>query len=262
MKILQYNIWDGCRDEHTYEKLAQFIEDQKYEVIAFNELKHWEADEFRVKMGDIGYEHTLMYVTESSPYFVGFASKYPIEKVFATENPPFHHSLLHVKINGIHFLLTHFSPFSGEHREREASYIAGYIQPYMKDPLILLGDLNTLSPLDEPFYERANLIDHYMAKESTRVRHIKDGALNFFPMEILLQAGLQDTIREQGQTLYHSMPTKVHENWPERPFVRIDYILMNDVMMKKGPKAKVLHDEQLAYISDHFPVSCTFNDRS
>lgn len=87
---------------------------------------------------------------KSSPYKVGIMSKLPILLVEATEEL-FHHSSLHIKINKTHFFITHSSPHSDDHRAREAGELAKQVNILQDEPVIVMGDLNALSPQGEFF---------------------------------------------------------------------------------------------------------------
>lgn len=253
MRLLQYNIWDGCHDAQRYQQLHDFLVRESYDIVGFNELKFWTAEAFKRKMSDSGYPHTRFLSMETSAYAIGVASKYPIEVVMTKETEPLHHGMLHVKIGHLHFIITHLSPASSEHRERETVFIGDYVKE-IAEPLILMGDLNTLSPLDKEHYEKINLFEKLNETEHGRKCHLKEGAINYQPMQTLLEAGLHDV--GEYQKLDHSMPTKVHENYKQRRHVRIDYVLVNEQLLNKKLKARVIRTAELEKVSDHYPVEC------
>lgn len=253
MRILQYNIWDGCHEPERYEQLHHLLVEQSYDVVGFNELTNWTTEMFTNTMTDIGYEYSTFFAMETSNYPIGIASKQPIDMIVANEDDPFHHGMLHVKTAGIHFVMTHFSPFSSEHKEREADYIARYIKD-IKEPLMLMGDLNTLSPLDRKHYEDMDMLEQLRKTKNPWSSQTKDGIINYKPMEKLLNTGLTDIC--YSEELAYSMPTKVHANYKERRYVRLDYMLVNDAVLKYKPQANMIHNHVVDYISDHYPIEC------
>jgi len=253
MRLLQYNIWDGCHDRQRYQKLHDFLVRESYDIVGFNELKFWTTEDLKQNMSDCGYPYTRFLGMESSAYSIGMASKYPIEILMTKETEPFHHGMLHVKIKHLHFIITHLSPVSSERREREAIFIGDYVKK-IPEPLILMGDLNTLSPLDKENYEKIDLFAKLNATDHGRKCHLKDGGINYQPMQTLLDAGLHDV--GEYKVLDISMPTKVHENYKERRHVRIDYVLVNDPILNENPKARVVRTKELEQVSDHYPVEC------
>lgn len=252
MKILQYNILDGCRNKERYGELTTWMKKKDYDVAGFNEMNDWTDAEFQEEMEKLGLLHTSLFVMESSRFHIGIASKFPIEKFAAFEEQPFHHGLLHVKINGIHFLITHFSPFESEYREREAEEVAEYIRK-IGEPALLMGDLNTLSPLDASHYQKINELDRIMAAPFLVRQHLKGGEINYRPMQTLLDAGLHDIL---VRPFSYSMPTKIHANHKDRAHVRIDYMLANKALLEYVPEAHIIHDEDISATSDHYPIEC------
>lgn len=256
MRVLQYNIWDGCHDEERYDQLHHFLVEKSYDVVGFNELKSWTETEFTQKMKACGYDYSYFFAMETSAYPIGIASKTPIETILTNEKDPFYHGMMHVKIANIHFIVAHLSPFTGEHRERETNYIAEYTKS-IDGPLIVMGDLNTLSPLDKVHYDEMELLERLSATERGRECHMKNGEINYQPMQTLLDAGLHDVGRVDQ--LDYSMPTKVHANYKKRRYVRLDYVLVNDQLLEKKPSAQIIRNSEVEYISDHYPIECEFS---
>jgi endonuclease/exonuclease/phosphatase family metal-dependent hydrolase len=40
--------------------------------------------------------------------------------------------------------------------------------------------------------------------------------------------------------------------------LRLDYILANKHFFKNNPKVRILHEGDVNYLSDHYPVECTW----
>ncbi|KRG13825.1 hypothetical protein ACA30_14060 [Virgibacillus soli] len=259
MKIVQYNILDGCRTKERYAMLFEWLEQQEFDIAGFNEVNDWTEEEFQREMEKLGMPHTYLYLMKSSPYSIGIASKFPVKKVYATEAPPFHHGLLHVKIQQIHFLVTHLSPFESTIREKETAELARYIQS-IQEPLILMGDLNTLSPLDQEYYRKNHTKDRMIQRSFSKRQHIVDGEINFLPMQTLLDAGLHDI--GIGESLDYSLPTKIKGELQEPIYVRIDYMLVNQAMLQLTPQSMIIRDESVNTISDHYPVLGHLQEKS
>ena len=253
MKILQYNVLDGCREKERYTMFYDFLKNGDYDVAGFNELNEWTADEFQAEMEKAGFTHTYLFEMESSRYLIGIAAKFPINKISAMEEAPFHHGMLHVKIKDINFIITHLSPFESKYRELEAKSLAGYIES-IKEPLAVMGDLNTLSPLDKAHYS----FEKIRASKFQNRQHIRDGAINFRPMQILLDAGLHDV--NMAEKLDYSMPTKIKGELKDPSFVRIDYVLVNSILQKRNPAAKIIRHQDVSTVSDHYPIECKWDE--
>lgn len=257
MKILQYNILDGCREEERYQRLSRWLKNGNYDVVGFNELNGWTQTEFAEKMKDTGFSHSCLFEMETSPYQVGIAAKWPIEVVEMIEEEPIYHGLLHVKINHVHFIIVHLTPFESEHREKETGQIAESINR-IQEPLVLMGDFNTLSPLDETYYKSRHTYEKLLTKESPTRQHIKDNAINYRPMELLLESGLHDVCADSG-TFQYSMPTHIKGELMDPIYLRLDYILVNHYLLEYSPSGEVVRGPDTDTLSDHYPVQCYFN---
>ncbi len=78
MRILQYNIWNGCHDAERNKQLKEFLIKESYDIIGFNELKYWNDVDFIKAMKACGYNHCAFLEMSSSLYSIGIASKTPI----------------------------------------------------------------------------------------------------------------------------------------------------------------------------------------
>ncbi|WP_062108162.1 endonuclease/exonuclease/phosphatase family protein [Bacillus niameyensis] len=253
MKILQYNVLDGCKESGRYNQLKQLLIQEKYDIAGFNELNDWTQKEFQKEMEKIGFSHSYLFEMKSSPYFLGITAKYPIELIYTEEAAPFHHGLLHVKIRDINIIVTHLSPFESIIRELETKKIAEYIRE-IKAPLLVMGDLNTLSPLDKEYHNQINMKEKIQNRSFQNRQHIFEGEINYRPMQTLLEAGLKD-IGFNGSSDY-SMPTKI-KGKPENPtYLRIDYMLANSALLQFEPEAEIVHGSEVDTLSDHYPIQC------
>lgn len=244
MDILQYNILDGCQDEHRLQKLTKWIKNRNDDVIGFNELNGWTAEQFNAQGKEWGFSYSYVFEMKESPYFIGIISKSPIKLMQKTEDS-FHHGLLHVLIQGVHFFVTHLSPNDSIYREVEARKIVQHVDPYKDVPVVLMGDFNTLSPKDVDYDQG------FIPKEYT-----KNGNINYEPMQILMNAPLYDTFTLES--LQYSIPTRIIEDIGHVK-VRIDYILVNDVLLKCHPTSEVIQDEEVEWLSDHYPIACQWH---
>lgn len=256
MKLLQYNVLEGCRTAERYTQLCQFLRTNPYDVIGFNELNDWTEDEFTIEMAKLGYRYSSLLEMESSQFHIGIAAKYPVTKIHSTEKAPFHHGMLHIKIEDIHFIITHLTPFESEKRERETKKLAEYVVA-IDEPLVVMGDLNALSPIDRKFYKQENAIGKILENKFLIRQHIRDGEINYQPIQTLLDAGLYDT--NFNETIDYSMPTKINPNHEQAAHLRIDYVLVNKYIKEHNPTSKIIRNDQLAVISDHYPIQCQWD---
>lgn len=237
MKILQYNILDGCLNKERFKLFDKWMKKQTYDIIGFNEMNQWTQEKLLYHAKEWGYSYSYLFEDADSHYKIGIISKFSIDLITKT-NAPFHHGLLHVRINNIHFLLSHFSPHSDERRAEEAQEIVEYINTLGRNEyIIVMGDLNALSRLDKTSYP------HKQDKD-------------FKAMNILLKSDLHDT--NKNLVFDHSFPTLLLSETKDISYVRIDYILVNNKLKQLNPSSSVIRNEEVERLSDHYPVECHF----
>ncbi|WP_164667737.1 endonuclease/exonuclease/phosphatase family protein [Virgibacillus doumboii] len=253
MKIMQYNILDGCRDQERYGRLSNWLKMQDCDVVGFNELNDWTSGEFDEEMKKIGFSYSYLFEAELSPYYVGIAAKDPIEVIGCVEDEPIYHGLLQVRIKGIHFLISHLTPFESKSREKETEYIADCVRS-ITEPVVVMGDFNTLSPHDAAFYKEMNTVEKIKRNSTQKRTHLVSGHINYKPMENLLDTGLYDV--SDLDAFSYSFPTKIKGELTEPSYLRIDYILVNEKLLTYRPKVSIINDSDVEMLSDHYPVCC------
>jgi len=73
--------------------------------------------------------------------------------------PPFHHGYVLVRVGGVRLCVTHLSPFSAAHRLREAHALLALERAASpRRGFVLVGDLNSLSPLDAAEHAASGLL--------------------------------------------------------------------------------------------------------
>lgn len=254
MKILQFNILDGCQGQpDRLNALGEWLSCQPFDVVGLNELNGWNAPPgISGLAARWGYQDSVLFETRGSPYFIGALSRHPIETIASIEEG-FHHAVLILKIMGIHVVITHLSPRDATDREQEAARIAGLVED-IEGPLLLMGDLNTLSPLDRESHLETGLAGLLGRDALLRRKFLDDrGEINYRPMQTLLDAGLVDLNPDHTPTV----PTASNTDRAHATPMRLDYILGNQAFLTgRHPVASVLQDSPLPHLSDHFPVMC------
>lgn len=257
MRLLQFNILYGCRTDERLERFKRWMKQHHdYDVVGFNEMNDWTNEALRHEALDWGYPYSFLFETKTSPFYIGVISKSPID-IIECDETSFHHGLVHAKIKGIHFFLTHLTPFDSVFREKEAEKIASLVTP-IKEKVVVMGDLNTLSPLDDTYYQAIHA-ERYFASTDTSSLQLRDGKINYRPMQILLDAGLFDSGYQKSFDF--SLPTAIKSSSKATIKRRLDYILVNDAMRPFNPITRIIHDPEVDHLSDHYPVECLFDDK-
>ncbi|UVI31671.1 endonuclease/exonuclease/phosphatase family protein [Paenibacillus spongiae] len=252
MKIGQYNILDGSPEPERLVRLGQWISRQNYDILGFNELNGWTTRQMEQYGAEWGLPYYAITDTGRSPYRLGILSKHPVERVSIKEEG-FYHGLLHAKILDLDLFVTHLSSADSLHREREAALIIEEISTCC-GPVIVMGDLNTLSPLDKAHYDHAGIPEKLSQDDRLSRKFMAQGEINYRPMEVLLEAGLVDA--GAGSGFQHSVPTKYNEDPMHADRLRLDYMLINEALLNHKPMARIIRDPEVELLSDHYPVEC------
>ena len=123
--------------------------------------------------------------------------------------------LLHVVICGVHYLVTHLTPVDAASREKETAVLAEMVSATL-EALVLMGDMNTLSLLDQEEHATSGLVDVLRRDLALRRKFLtSDQNINYRPMQQLLEAGLRDL----GATVQvaYSVPTAAIGTKPTLP---------------------------------------------
>lgn len=178
----------------------------------------------------------------------------------------FSHGLLHAVVNvegeRWHILVTHLHPHESGRRRREIAAILGYMEPYLAGPLLLIGDLNSLSPLDREVHSHESMLANVMLGVPKLKRKFcgdMDG-IDYEPMRLFYAAGLVDAgaPKHIGQPDLASttVPTPANRDVAHIGG-RLDYILLGPALASgvgRCAVAQTVKDEATEYISDHYPV--------
>lgn len=194
----------------------------------------------------------------------------------------------------LHILLTHLTPRDARARARESELLAQRCAELSNTPTLLLGDLNTLSPLDDTHYDADKIVGRVLdgdARLRKKFLENPDGAdycestlavatpgqasrvarIDYRPMQLLLSAGMHDL------SWYAAEPndggdvgcgaerkpkfqatvgmTDVRDDNMHAAAMRLDYILGNRAVCRYSKgPAYVVRDEETLEISDHLPV--------
>lgn len=265
LRLVSYNIFNGFEHGNTQqqEKFTRWIKQQKPDIIALQELVGFKAADLEALAGSYG--HTYAAILKEDGYPVGITSKFPIENIHR-QTKGFWHGMLHVRIAGLHIIITHLSPFEWKFRKQEAEKIIDYIKENRLDSCVIMGDLNAYSPLDAD-----ELATHHALKEQMQLwdkknpsyGNLKGGQFDYSVMATFLSAGFEDVIGRQVHpaALRMTFPAAFLYNWHWgdkrlKPLSeRLDHILVTGNFFPYCEQATVHNGQDTEGISDHYPVS-------
>lgn len=114
---------------------------------------------FRRRAATAGYAHAHLLKIESG-YHLALLSSRPMTVVYE-DTEHFERGVLVADVAGIRFVLVHLHAQDAHVRIKEARWIANLVNLYTQAglPTIVLGDLNSLNPLDADCHAKARTID-------------------------------------------------------------------------------------------------------
>lgn len=146
---------------------------------------------------------------------------------------------------------THLNPYSGTRRLREARSLAARLTA-AGTPALLMGDLNTLDPLDDHTDRLARLPAAY------RRRHLRragsESTVDTRAVAALTGAGFVDLWRAVGGTGRATTAPTAQGGGAEFSGMRLDYILATASVAALARGCRIVDGAQSEYASDHYPV--------
>ncbi len=114
---------------------------------------------------------------EGEKFPVAITSKFPILKVQKVSDN-MDRGFITASIQGFNMVSVHLTPFDYRKRAQEIDLLLAHInaQPD-KQNWILMGDFNTLSPLDSAHYSDGRMIANYQAYEKKVCSHSEAGQM-------------------------------------------------------------------------------------
>ena len=250
LRILSYNILAGGQDRLPL--IGSVIQKQQPDVVALLEARSRSNAE--ALAGQLGMSLTFGEANNIYQDHVAWLSHLQVIRAHNHHLPVFAKTLLEIEIlwegASLRLFATHMR-YGGDqereqHRVREMQAILGLLDQVRNQPHILVGDLNTLHPADQPD------IPAYLSILRQRGEHTLDPQ---FPREViplLLEAGYIDCYRA-----LHPM-TAGYTTDTAHPALRIDYIFANSLLARRLYDCNIVTGAEAEMASDHFPVWAEF----
>jgi endonuclease/exonuclease/phosphatase family metal-dependent hydrolase len=261
LTVMFLNIFNGCRDDQRLDRIAAYVRQHDPDVLGLSELCHWrEHDAARMRQFArlVALPHWVLCESQWI-YDVGLLAKRPLGEVVTTAEGISNGLLLaEVPIEGaapVAVMVLHLNPSSEDARRRELEVVARHA--WGRERLVVMGDMNALSPSDLSVYERTEVFRRVRAAGHTKygTEHLRTDAI-----AQLLGFGLVDAVRmARGDGPFvPSVPTPFstdpHHNVAE---VRLDYLLVSTDLARGVVEARIDASEATDHLSDHRPVLAT-----
>jgi endonuclease/exonuclease/phosphatase family metal-dependent hydrolase len=274
------NIDEGGGSPTRVKSVLDWLSPQYADVIGFCELNNWDqmvtktsATHMEVYASDIGFPYSYLFKTKS-PYYLGIMSVFPIDVLYVNDDPhDFERGMLHVKIRDVNYIVVHLHAHDSQKREEEVALVLKRALAVSDEPVLIMGDLNTLSPLDADWHEENGILKYLSSRapdERLRVKFTTtspDGLveLNYRPMQLFLDSGFTDLCvwssalgankesEKKNQRCGYTEPTRLAEQ-EDALKVRLDFMLANDAFLERNPISEIVIDKVTDELSDHYPL--------
>jgi endonuclease/exonuclease/phosphatase family metal-dependent hydrolase len=251
LTVMSFNILDGALGygEARWEAILLLVEEQRPDVLVLCECNGFEAGgatQLQELERRLGLRGSLALA--ATGYHVGIFAR-DAHWISAKPLHGFYHAALRAKLliagEPLTVVGAHLCPFSAQIRLGEAEILANDAKP--DERVLLLGDLNALSPLDDTREALSAMSPHRRARH----RGIT-GQADTRSLEALMAAGFVDLADRLGVREF-TYPTSLREEL-SKPRVRIDYALATPSLAERATQFTVVRGPTAERASDHYGI--------
>ncbi len=259
--LLNYNVYEGFQKDSLQKvKFKDWVKQFNPDVVTFQELNGFTY----TSLEELGrsYGHPYVVLQKDWGYPVGMTSKYPITDI-EKRSDDFTFGYIYARIMDYNIFLIHLNPFQYPKRYIQInSVLAQAARIPNKEKIIILGDLNSLSPVDSSIYDVPDRLKN--AAKFEKVRNgmyddnyiLNNGRFDYSVIGSLYNAGYYDAFQLKNKEFDHTYSTEKY-SFREGAFgkkIRIDYIWLNKTLSKKCISLNIIKDEVTESLSDHYPL--------
>jgi hexosaminidase len=235
IKLSQLNVADGRFGDSITDWFLHKA-NQGTVLIGLCELNGWDKYKSSVDIQDNralgefyaskgGFSHSFVMVN-SQPYNLGVISALPFQVIGQFGPPSFQRGVLHVYLPklSLHVLVAHLHAHSSADRLVECKQIADILQPLIANnsKVVLMGDMNTLSPLDSKHHDSISLLEVLQQKAhpvwarlAKKFLTLDQLAIDYEPMATLLGIGMLDSCAVSCRLKSNDYNLGVRKLWSE-----------------------------------------------
>lgn len=252
MKVMYINLFEGCQEKERFNRVISFIKNKNPDFLGLSELNEWDKNnfaklkEFQSKIG----LHNVIFCASNQGYHLALFSKYQIENSIV-QNKGFNTGIIKVISSvgkkRISIILTHLNARNEDLRLKEVNIIKKHFNP--EENVILMGDLNSLSPLDT--YDERKLLDKL---KKIGLKKFGSRSLKKEVIKKLTKMGLIDAVKKFSNSFEYSVPTTYNKDEAHFAKLRLDYIFVTKSLSSLLKDARIIRNKETNRLSDHFPI--------
>ena len=263
--VVEYNalFWNINRASKTDQlgRMGAVLGAHGASLVAMSEVP-WPLALFTERAMSWGYPYSLLLHTKLRRFNIGLMSKMPLTRAAEARGAPFFHGVLCATVaqSALTCCVTHLTPHAPADRLAEAYALLRLLQPVNDGPLLLLGDLNALSPHDAAMHVASDLA-RKLAGTSVWQKFSaapSGGTIDYSVLRTLTSSSPSSSLADlqRAATAQPTVPTNRGGDPRHAAPMRLDYALANRRLRERCPQlsSQTVSDEEAGSLSDHFPV--------
>lgn len=251
-RVLSYNILEGMVKDTTKGKqqFVEWVKARNPDVVALQECNSFTQKTLEELA--LSYGHPYAVIVKENGYPTGLTSRYPIADIRKV-NESMTHGFIMARVEQYNIVVLHLNPHKYPKRRAEIAQVLKNIELQKdKSNWMIMGDFNSVSPLDKERHAKSNYLAKAQANAAARpvLNNLVDGkAIDYEVQQRMLGAGFKDAghaydAREKARTGKSVINTDS----------RIDYIYLSGDLAKKMNSCLFIYDDFTATHSDHRPI--------
>ena len=266
LRLITYNVLYGFNHGKAGETGPKWLAAQKPDIVALQELNGFTQTTLEQTARQWHHDHAVILKEKGFP--VGLTANSEIH-IMEKRLDGMWHGYLHCQVRGIHFFVVHLSPSQHAFRMKEANLLSAKIKPLLAagEPVIVLGDFNCHSPLDQGWLS-ARPADEEPNDPEAAKRRAANADPHAAVMAQFLKLGLVDLVHakqpatelERGTFATRLLPDYQTDEQRKDNTWRIDFILASPSLANHCISARIPREKEADLISDHYPVEAVIGD--
>jgi exodeoxyribonuclease-3 len=251
--ILSYNVLKGFQsDTANVSRYVSWVNKKSPDIVFYQEMNGFTQTALEVFARRYGHNYAVL--GKETGYAVALTSRYPIANAQKMLKDMWH-GYIYANIEGINVFVVHLSPFLYLKRREEVKQILAHAATLPAHaPVIIAGDFNSYQARDSMQYTAKELQSQLTREQkNSEIRNLHNGKFDYSVTGDMENAGYKDAVNVLSNQFNYSMPTQKYDA-PYKSKIRIDYIWLNQSLVKNIKKANVVYDDNTHIMSDHYPV--------